>query len=74
MSGLYCPLRHGMGEPPEIHGAAGDLLHRGEPMLLYSSSVALEARRLVELRGRWLTPPEWVQRSGSRLFEAADYP
>ena len=43
-------------------------------MLLYSSSVALEARRLVELRGRWLTPPEWVQRSGSRLFEAADYP
>ena len=43
-------------------------------MLLYSSSVALEARRLVESRGQWLTPPEWVQRAGSRLSEAADYP
>ena len=24
-------------------------------------AVALEARRLVELRGRWLNPPEWVE-------------
>ena len=26
-----------------------------------STSEALEARRLVELRDRWLNPPEWVQ-------------
>ena len=25
------------------------------------ASEALEARRLVELRDRWLNPPEWVQ-------------
>ena len=24
-------------------------------------AVALEARRLVELRDRWLNPPEWVE-------------
>ena len=52
------------------HQMLGLRTHRDVTLVVADTAVALEAQRLVELRDRWLNPPEWGRVAGRAGFPA----